>query len=1245
MFITIIAGICLYIFSVYILKMYRRKKEQFDLMSTCGTTGGRCSEDNPYCLITERTLPTNDLDQTIVFNTYGRYVKVFPPATQGDGYVFLSSLEIFDSTGTNVLKGKAVSSPSRSDTTNSSQQAKLVGDNGGKIRYYPNIFITPTNDKNTAAWEVDLGQVYMITKIRYIGRGDKGDAREVNILRNIGVRIRIYKNQTDVPTTGTCVAKPAIIYPIGTKEEEKSILEPIILAGMNGVVALKVYNGIKTSPGTLLTSYGLTDEQAAAAYVQMASANNRMAATGWNIVGTWDANTYEISVISGAMPIVDQTIFSTDPVSVYKTFKDGETTPTYSSTDTKGTPEKIYPITSGAKVTKVNGRKITIDTIIGVAGNNIGITLNAYKSDKWLSNQYILYQKVKKMSDLSYLNKEDTIVLYKKHNVSNVNSFSTDAGGNLIINENNINGDDGLKATLHTIMSVTMPVTVDPSAGNSMNLHTLSDTEKQDGYTTTMITPPTDTTKSYSDALSKADTPDPTMKNPKAVKKQYSINDQFNLTGENTFTSTQTDLVDAYTLAMEIAGAAAESVRNIGPGRTQRKELMVLGNSMSFSDKASTQAACEEIGGTLATAQEVRDDYNKSNKWVAGNEAFVKRPQWHEWGWVSDSDSKFLVTQQKSLMLPIKNTVWTYDPVTNGGTYGDGVTDIPRVGGVIEDSSISTGGAICKAIKTSTIPITKAVTGNGNIEQVSMKSSGRYVRIWPPLISFTPATDSKCSDSSYTLAAWSNNKICVNNTNDRIMLSQVVIKNKDGTNIGLGRGSHVKTLYGGESGTFRGDPNLKQDPKRLVDGSEQVLGYHAGVWVSKKYLACPRNMFNDSDFSNTYQTRNLCQEELYWQIDLGTSQYIESVTLYGCSGAYCNPIKGLRVEVSKSLRPRPYNNDPNKWGWNDITAFTPPCPISLIPKVCVDYTDKMPYLACVFDKDGLRNCPGDCDPGSYWCALKCKCIIDLNELKAWESMEIKGIDTTDMAGKTPEEYAPIYDAKVVTAKTKAQTNWTDFTNAMTTAEQVTSNFDTAITPPHFGDCDYFCQKEGPDSDGCKKKVWNGTATDCFGSKDYIDGACYDKCPSGLWHLYLAPWFCVNANHYCTARDGELQMVHTRSEQKSWTHKTSKQRYYGCPEGTEMTTVSKKATYCPNYGSCSDKTYSREACTAKYKNETCCTPGTGCQGTSLCTTSTTESINSFYNKQIDYSQYVLGQAPLPSPLIPSPLIPSPPCPIQ
>jgi len=1070
MFITIIAGICLYIFSVYILKMYRRKTEQFDLMSSCGTTGGRCSEDNPYCLITERTLPTNDLDQTIVFNTYGRYVKVFPPATQGDGYVFLSSLEIFDSTGTNVLKGKAVSSPSRSDTTNSSQQAKLVGDNGGKIRYFSDIFLTPTNDRNTAAWEVDLGQVYMITKIRYIGRGD-----EVNILRNIGVRIRIYKDPTDVPTTGTCVAKPAIIYPIGTKEEEKSILEPIILAGMNGVVALKVYNGIKTSPGTLLTSYGLTDEQAAAAYVQMASANNRMAATGWNIVGTWDANTYEISVISGAMPIVGQTIFSTDPVSVYKTFKDGETTPTYSSTDTKGTPEKIYPITSGAKVTKVNGRKITIDTIIKVAGNNIGITLNAYKTDKWLSNQYILYQKVKKMSDLSSLNKEDTIVLYKKHNVSNVNSFSTDAGGNLIINENNINGDDGLKATLHTIMSVTMPVTVDPSAGNSMNLHTLSDTEKQDGYTTTMITPPTDTTKSYSDALSKADTPDPTMKNPKAVKKQYSINDQFNLTGENTFTSTQTDLVDAYTLAMEIAGAAAESVRNIGPGRTQSKELMVLGNSMSFSDKASAQAACEEIGGTLATAQEVRDDYNLSKKWVAGKEAFVKRPQWHEWGWVSDSDSKFLVTQQKSLMLPIKNTVWTYDPVTNGGTYGNGVTNIPRVGGVIEDSSISTGGAICKAIKTSTIPITKAVTGDGNIEQVSMKSSGRYVRIWPPLISFTPATDSKCSDSSYTLAAWSNNKICVNNTNDRIMLSQVVIKNKDGTNIGLGRGSHVKTLYGGESGTFRGDPNLKQDPKRLVDGSEQVLGYHAGVWVSKKYLACPRNMFSDSDFSNTNQTRNLCQEELYWQIDLGTSQYIESVTLYGCSGASCNPIKGLRVEVSKSLRPRPYNNDPNKWGWNDMTAFTPPCPPSLIPKVCVDYKDKMPYLACVFDKDGLRNCPGDCDPGSTWCDLKCKCIIDLNKLEAWESMEIKAIDTTDMSGKTPEQYAPIYDAKVVTAKTTAQTNWTDFTTAMTSAEKVTSNYDTAIEPV-YKSCDDFCLIEGPTSDGCKKKVFVGYGT-------------------------------------------------------------------------------------------------------------------------------------------------------------------------
>ena len=228
---------------------------------TCGSSGMKCSGDTPYCLVTEKALPTNDLDQTIVFNTYGRYVKIFPPETAGDGWVYLGSLEIFDETGTNILKGKKVTSASHAAQPSTGyipQDPTLVGDFGGMVRKYPNAFIPPTNNRNTVAWEVDLGQVYMITYIRYLG----GDYSTDNITRNIGVRFRIYTSPTDTPTTGTCVA---------------------------------TIPGART--GTSGTS-GKTCEQ--------------------EIVGTWAEDSNEITITSGRTPVVGETIFTTTPVPVNK---------------------------------------------------------------------------------------------------------------------------------------------------------------------------------------------------------------------------------------------------------------------------------------------------------------------------------------------------------------------------------------------------------------------------------------------------------------------------------------------------------------------------------------------------------------------------------------------------------------------------------------------------------------------------------------------------------------------------------------------------------------------------------------------------------------------------------------------------------------------------------------------------------------------------------------------------------------
>ena len=1394
---TIIVSICLYLFSVYILGLYRKKTEQFVLMTGCGPSGNRCTENTPYCLITEKPLPTNQLDQTLLFNTYGRYVKIFPPATEGDGWVGISSLEIFDETGTNILKGKAVSSVSNSQyTDNPNLQGKFVGDFPGQIRYGRNIFFSQSNDRNTVVWEVDLGQVYMITKIRYIGRGDANDSLHVglignaawqNIPRIIGVRFRIYRNATDVPTTGSCVANPAILYPTGTTDAEKPILDPIILGGMNGQIALRVYRGIQSNPGTVLTSYGLTDQQAAKAYVQMANANNSKKSLGWNIFGTWAANSNEISVISGAMPIVGQTIFSSNVVTVYKTYtgekevymavgsytraeaetkctsygatlatveqlkdaqakgagwcaagwladdvasavntgvggypnqigtcnqsnttitlgnwsKDGkhhtvcygvkppQNTPnilafneggtwngtTYSASwnmptytnDTKGTPERIYPIQANTRITAVNGRRITLDTKIVAPGNNIGIKLNGYQTPQWLANQNILLRSVNALNQLpGSFNREQTIKMYKEHNISSASTFSaftTDASGNTILDTTKTQYDDGSIHTLNIIMSTTKAVMSDPFAGDSANVYIATPEDKLNGYN---IPDPKDTSTWTSTIVSTTSNPPTDITNTNPMKRSYSINDQLDLTGENTYDSSETDLADAAAAQNLLAGNTTGQGEHTIAGRTQLTELMLIGDSSSFATLAAAQAACEEMGGTLATKTDITNEFNNTNP-------FLKRPQWHHWGFVSDSTNKFILTQQSSLALPLLQETWKYDPAKFGGSYGNGVTDIKRVGGLIE-RNIGTGGAICKAIKPSLVPRVKIVsagispgyvncppqclsenapkstdpswsvggnvlncdityvddssilditygtsgqlyiidlrrailkgalkTGTLNswfnytysrssadentcklnieddfktvvvsdytssgaqidrvmrvrkygsmlffiepstfnsiiqsypatpvrslIEQIRIKKSGRYVRVWPPIISFTPATNNTCSDSSYTVAPWLKT-VCVNNTNNRLKLSQVVIRNKEGINIGLGRGTFVKAVYGDENGTYSGNPDM------LVDGNE-TIGNTSRMWMSKQYLACPRGTteeeFRNNGNGSTYQSTNICQAELYWQIDLGTSQYIESVTLFGCE---CNSIDGLRVEVSNSLRPKPYSNDRKKWQWNDKAAFNPICPSPLKDKICNDPTTKIPDMKCVPNMTGLDVCPGDCEPGSTWCAAKCKCIMDLSKPNAWYTMEIKQIKSLDASGNLISDTA--YQAKVKEALNDGIKKWVDFFMGMA----------------------------------------GGVAT--FGS-DVRKKSCQDYCDEG------DTWGCGGpGNGYCKDESGSLWHKGNNWGESFTVWKWPWDREY-CPRG------STKANYGPI-----------ARCIKTYAPEECCTPGTaGCQGSGVC----------------------------------------------
>jgi len=140
--------------------------------------------------------------------------------------------------------------------------------------------------KNTGSadyWEIDLGDVRMVTQVRIVGLKGYGDSVDVaagNPARLKGIRVSVLETTSDVPTDGTCTVAPTAIWPIITPmptDVEKSIISPMILAGLNPMVAIKIYRQLQIRPiptdGIDLVALGLSDSKAAAAWVKIKHAN------------------------------------------------------------------------------------------------------------------------------------------------------------------------------------------------------------------------------------------------------------------------------------------------------------------------------------------------------------------------------------------------------------------------------------------------------------------------------------------------------------------------------------------------------------------------------------------------------------------------------------------------------------------------------------------------------------------------------------------------------------------------------------------------------------------------------------------------------------------------------------------------------------------------------------------------------------------------------------------------------------
>lgn len=275
-----VAALLLLIFTIglFAIKWLKQeKKEPFTPGSTCGPdlSGNtkQCTQDKPFCLITERMIENDTVDQTLVFSTYGRYVSIFPDA-DGTVLVNLSQVVVNGTNNKNIGLNKTVTAPCDTGATNHATQAASTVNGTLTQRSWPDIWRATTTNKNTAVWQIDLGSVQMITTIRYIGqRGSTPGSSK-------GIRIRVYRDVTNTkekPTRGTCIAMPTPVYPAGTTEIEQRAIKTAILNGVDPSIALRVFRGIKQSTTTPLTMYDLSDEEAAAAYMRLAASNDMLA--------------------------------------------------------------------------------------------------------------------------------------------------------------------------------------------------------------------------------------------------------------------------------------------------------------------------------------------------------------------------------------------------------------------------------------------------------------------------------------------------------------------------------------------------------------------------------------------------------------------------------------------------------------------------------------------------------------------------------------------------------------------------------------------------------------------------------------------------------------------------------------------------------------------------------------------------------------------------------------------------------
>jgi hypothetical protein len=132
-------------------------------------------------------------EKVLSVNTKGRYIRLLPPKSNGDGYINLSQIMVLNSKGKNIALGLPIYSTS---VMEGMSPPTILLDGTTTPRSPPDIWQSATMDRANEFVELDLGSVKMISSVKILGRNDC-DVNSECADRMASVRVEINKDTSD----------------------------------------------------------------------------------------------------------------------------------------------------------------------------------------------------------------------------------------------------------------------------------------------------------------------------------------------------------------------------------------------------------------------------------------------------------------------------------------------------------------------------------------------------------------------------------------------------------------------------------------------------------------------------------------------------------------------------------------------------------------------------------------------------------------------------------------------------------------------------------------------------------------------------------------------------------------------------------------------------------------------------------------------------------------------------------------